>query len=693
MKLIGCLVLCVSSLALGFLAHAHGVGPWGRALDWHNDQIDQVIAFGGSGRKVQVAGRDCLVGTRLNFKVNDEFAFDIDETVWLDIAVELGASAVDLSVSYDGDGPRESLFEGRLTKATLPKAMNGQRHVQTLVLEHARFGNLGFEGSDFSINADGELTICELSLRRSHTTPIVEAFGRMALEVRDEGGGKLTAARVGIYSDSGRFPLPSEDALLLRNSLTGASRVMNLAGIGQSLPPWPAKNRTVFYVNGQYGARLPAGEYELIVAKGPEHRLARERFSVEENRTTLVRIRLQRWRDMAREGWYSGEDHMHYARHSPHDDRLLGLFAQAEYIKVSNILQFDNSHTSYLQHYDWKTVIADAETSTVLVPGQEAPRTTRLGHTIQLNTKKPIRDTSTYLLYHKAFEAARAQGGLAGYAHAVGPQFDPETYRVKGMAIDVPLGSVDFAEIMTLHVTGTSVWFDFLNLGFKISPTAGTDYPFGGVPGTARNYVKLDSPFTSQAWFDALKKGHTFITSGPMLEFSINGRRMGSEIQANPGETLSIEGVATINPDMGRVASLELVEQGDVIRTVPGLDEGSDVELRHEVRAKQGTWFVLQARGVNPDMVAISAPIYVRVDGQSFWKPSAVPEIVSKLKSRMLEILSPDAPETTEAYEAQKPFSKYWEEQKDLLKQRVDQANAVYDDLLARATAGTSGHE
>jgi hypothetical protein len=64
-----------------------------------------------------------------------------------------------------------------------------------------------------------------------------------------------------------------------------------------------------------------------------------------------------------------------------------------------------------------------------------------------------------------------------------------------------------------------------------------------------------------QGWFDALKRGETFVTNGPMLEFTVNGKRMGSELRLKAGDKLTINATASINPDIDFLDSLELIEQ------------------------------------------------------------------------------------------------------------------------------------
>jgi len=390
---------------------------------------------------------------------------------------------------------------------------------------------------------------------------------------------------------------------------------------------------------------------------------------------------------MAANDWYSGEDHIHYGRSDAHDDYSLQLFTRAEDLKVANLLQMDDALGVYFQQYDWRTVRSDPKAPFVLVPGQEAPRTAVLGHTTQLNIKNFIRHPDHYLLYQKVFEETHAQGGLAGFAHLIArPDLDP-IYQPRGMAIEVPFGLVDFAEVFTNVEGNPSLWFDYLNLGFKIPPTAGTDWPYGSVPGSSRNYVKIDGPFVPQAWFDSLKMGRTFITTGPMLEFSINGQGIGSEIHVKKGEPLMVEAKASINPDLGALSELDLIEQGDPVKTVSSKAGAPALHLHDALVAQHGAWFVLRVRGKGDAVLALSAPIYVSVDGQRFWKPSAVPSIVAKLKSQMSEVLKPNPTEEggEEWLTMQAAVTQQWNAQWDALKARIDQASAIYDDLVKRA--------
>lgn len=683
---------CLWSIALAGLSAYGGSEPGAGPPQWSNDQVAVV---GGAGDRVSVAGTDCLVADQLRFDVLDGYAFDIDETVWLDADFYAGSESSKVGVLYArGDGPAPNiglLIDAKhrsIPEISLPKENNARWRKVSIALERARFANSGTFGSeDFALYslADGNsdrrrFTLCNISLRRSHTTPVLGAFGRIAMEVLDENG-HPTAARVGLYDSSGRMPLPSDRAVALRTVGDVKTRIV---GLGYGVPSWPTKNRSVFYIDGRYDARLPATTYELVVGKGPEYRLVRRRFTVRADSTSTLTIRLRRWTDMAAQGWYSGEGHIHYTRADAQDDRELQSFIRAEDLRVANILQVGDSATSaYFHQYVWKPVPPDANASFVLVAGQEDPRTTRLGHSMQLNIRGPVRDTGQYLLYYKTFEKVRAEGGLTGFAHVVEPGWGEPVTEARGMAIDVPFGLVDFAEILVFHHAGGEAWFDFLNLGFKLTPAAGSDYPAGVVPGAVRNYVAVDRPFTTQGWFDGFRQGRTFVTNGPMLQMEINGQGMGSEIHLRRGEPLVIKAEASINPDVDVLSSLELIEQGDSLREISPRGGARKIELRADLKAKNGTWFVVRARGRNPNVVAISAPIYVLVDGERFWKRDAVPSIVARMKRKLQGVLESEQTEMTGGGEA---FARHWDAQKSQLEQRVQKAEMAYDELARSAT-------
>ena len=101
-------------------------------------------------------------------------------------------------------------------------------------------------------------------------------------------------------------------------------------------------------------------------------------------------------------------------------------------------------------------------------------------------------------------------------------------------------------------------------------------------------------------------------------------------------------------------------------------------------------WIAVRAWGERQEprnmIVAHSAPIYVVVDGRPTWKAEAVPELVVYQRGQLQDLLTvPIEPEgDLEPWETRELLREHWERQRDLLRPRVDEADARYAELLER---------
>lgn len=92
---------------------------------------------------------------------------------------------------------------------------------------------------------------------------------------------------------------------------------------------------------------------------------------------------------------------------------------------------------------------------------------------------------------------------MFGYAH-MGQWFNVR----RGLALDMPFGIVDFLEMMQMGRLLTDAWYSFLNLGYKLSPAAGSDFPYIDLPGVVRNYVKVKDSASADEWLSSFRAGH-----------------------------------------------------------------------------------------------------------------------------------------------------------------------------------------
>jgi hypothetical protein len=676
-------------LVLQTNAYSHEVDARGsQTLGWQSEDVSRVVSFtpyGAAGEVVTIEGKQCLHGFQFYFDVLDNLAFDVDETVELAIEFDLETSTEKIRIDYDKNGGASTpvLLE-------LPKQIDDRFHVKRIRFERARFAGREDFSTDFRISAYKEgndnprrdrpkTTICNVSVERSFSTVRSDKFGWINLAIRNELG-DTTPARVALYDESGRMPLPANSALEIEDFSNRVRTMLLPVGTVN----WPSENRYAFYIDGEYRTRLPTGDYSLVVTKGIEYRFATKRFRIEDDSTLDLAIDLERWINMPSQGWVSGDIHVHIPRRDSADNRALWLQAHAEDLHVASSLKMGNiAETRFPQSY-WGNDGKYGSNQRFVVAGQEDPRSAVRGHTIHLNLTEPARNPDRYLLYHEVFEKVAERGGISGYAHL------KRLGAPVGMALDVPYGLVKFIEVLQRGRLGTNVWFDFLNLGYKIAPAAGSDVPYGARIGDVRSYVNTKDAAIPESWFAGLSDAHTFVTNGPILSFEINGFGMGDNVSISSGERLTINAEASINPDIDQLARFELIEQGDVIREVIS-DAGSDeLKLSHELTAEHGTWFVVRAYGKNQkagdgSVAAVSAPIYVSVDGQRTWKLDDVTTLANKMKSALDSFASlslESAGRLDEWFETRRPWTANWASQQDLLRERIDHAKTKYDRLI-----------
>ena len=667
-------------------------------LEWPRDNIARTLGVArselgmyGRGNPFQtrdIGDRTCVVGPLFALDVEDAFAFDIDEPVDLVItyAPELTGP---FSVGFNdngGDGigasatlePESGPGSGSASGAALATAR--------VTLDRARFAAHGIRDTDLAIGGPEGIALCDIEVVRSHATPVPAGYGTLRLAVEDAASGRSLPARFGLYDETGRAPLPSERSVLVHRFVDE----VRLLWVNPRTW-WPSEHRLAFYVDGAYEARLPAGSYELVATRGPEYRGYQRTVEVRADETTDLTVSLERYADLPAEGWYSGDSHVHIARDHTEDDAVWAQVA-AEDIHVANLLEMGNIAVTHFKQPAWGEAGQYVREGHALVSGQEDPRTVQRGHTIHHNLRRPIRpDPESYFMYHRVFEASRAQGGISGYAH-MGQLFNGE----RGLALDVPFDLVDFIEVLQGGRLYDDIWYSFLNLGFNVRPIAGADYPYFGptLPGVERTYVKLDGPFAPSEWFNAYRSGHTYVSNGPFLEFRVNGREMGAELRAARGESLDIVAEASLNPDIDRLNRLELVVHGEVVATATEtFGDGDRLRLATRIAADESLWVAVRAYGDRDgarDMtVAHSAPVFVVVEEEPWWKLEAVPDLVARHRAKLQELLTePIEPAgDLEYWETTRLLEEEWEQQRLRLESRVREADARYQALLDRAAA------
>ena len=124
--------------------------------------------------------------------------------------------------------------------------------------------------------------------------------------------------------------------------------------------------------------------------------------------------------------------------------------------------------------------------------------------------------------------------------------------RAHELPVDLALGQIDAVDVFSQHPEWPSLdlWYRLLNCGLKCPISAGTDASLNSktaaIPGGSRVYVRTDGELTYESWLQNLKRGRTFATNGPLVEFRVDGKQPGEDLR------LSSEGPASLRVPRSR---------------------------------------------------------------------------------------------------------------------------------------------
>jgi hypothetical protein len=425
-----------------------------------------------------------------------------------------------------------------------------------------------------------------------------------------------------------------------------------------------------FYVAGSFKLTLPPGTYQLHLSKGHEFLRQQAEIVVKPGQPLKQTYVLQRWTHMAANGWYSTDGHIHIRR-SPRENPLIMTWLQAEDVNVGALLRMGDFWETYYPQYAYGEAGLYGQGNYLLTTGQEDPRTPELGHAFAIGASDRVRQRDRYYLFDEVFDKVHQRGGMTGYAHHA------ETFHgYRGLVLDGLRGKVDALELLQFcvdeHPLHTDHYYHLLDLGIPLTATAGSDFPWCGQDhghgpperssriGNARFYTRLNGPLTFANWRAAVRAGHTFVSSGPMLDLRVSapgsqtaipGDRLA--LKKGSGLTLTVDAYGTA----GQVPldTLELVSHGQVIGRVtarqPGQSAGHLTLTVTLPSVDYGRWVAARCTA-GPSQAAHTTPVYVTVDGGGFHNPQTAGRYLD-LSERYLQEIEQEISRPNPATESQ----------------------------------------
>ncbi len=391
------------------------------------------------------------------------------------------------------------------------------------------------------------------------------------------------------------------------------------------------------YVPGQFQTELPVGEVYVELTKGFEYKPVREKVTIKPGQHEL-HLHIERWADLSQEGWRTADTHVHFL--SP---QTAHLEAECEGLNLLNLLasQWGRLYTNV---GDITGELNGASTGETLVWVGTENRHHILGHISMLGTRgDPVYPMCSggpseadvgdpdYITLAEWSDLCRQREGLV-----VLPHFP---YPLMENAADLVLGKIDGVEVRDfmglsgvqgLDTFAVREWYRYLNCGYRVAAVGGTDKMSAGMPvGGVRTYARLDpgEPLTFAHWAHAVRAGRTFTTSGPLIDLTVDGRTIGSEIRIGRGGA-TLECQATVR-SAHPVHSLELIVNGQVMAREAAEKGALSLTLHKHVALSSTSWIAARALSRHViwhcwpiHLAAHTSPVYVVADGQDLFSPS-----------------------------------------------------------------------
>jgi hypothetical protein len=434
---------------------------------------------------------------------------------------------------------------------------------------------------------------------------------------------------------------------------------------------------------------LPPGKYTVTAQRGKEYLPVEERVILGD-KPVAIKLALKRWIHMSRLGWFSGDTHSH---------RPLSQAANLVLAEDLNIC-FPLSH--------WVTEggkgAVEGNRIKDVAPKPEAIRVDGEHLIYPLNTEYEIftvggkgRTLGAVLIVgHKShFErGVPPVSPVARQAHDEGALLDLEKHSWPWSLMIVPVMKVDLFELSNNHVWpgpfqlgswtlemkppymnvetdaggytewgwldyGFQTYYALLNCGFRIQPTAGTGSGVHPVPlGFGRVYVEQPDGFSYENWMKGLKAGRSFVTTGPMLFATIDGKPAGTVIEkATVGTEYRVAGSVHAMQEIERV---EVIVNGQVAQTFRPTnkqrnDGGYVATFEAAVKPQGSSWIAVRTFEKQPKgriRFAHSSPFHLDVEGKPL-RPRAeeVAYIVGHLERELVKHRDALSAEALKEYE------------------------------------------
>jgi TolB protein len=456
-------------------------------------------------------------------------------------------------------------------------------------------------------------------------------MAHLHLDIKDSRG-RAESARVSVTDAAGRFYAPANAWINADDSFDRRERHVEAH---------------YFHAHGEEWIDVPAGVVNVDILHGFERRFEQRQVTATAGQVASVAVNLdeETWSVPDTAHWVSADVHVHmnYGGEYRNTPAHLVMQAQAEDLSIVNSFLVNKEQRFPDIAYNGKQQDLASKPNALVVHGQEY-HTSYWGHLGLLDISGGVilpgyagypntAASSLYPMNADVADIAHARGALVGYVHPFDdypePILKPHETLTMELPVDVALGKVDYMEILGFsdHRSTAHVWYQLLNLGFRIPAAGGTDAmanysSLRGPVGMNRVYARVaDGEVKPEEWMAALKAGHSFATNGPLLGFTLGGAGIGDELKFNaPQQRVDF---SVRMRSIVAVDHLELVCNGRVVRSLLAHEDVDHGEFSGSIALNESGWCVARASTdagrypvLDTYVYATTSPIYVTVAGR-----------------------------------------------------------------------------
>jgi hypothetical protein len=474
--------------------------------------------------------------------------------------------------------------------------------------------------------------------------------GGVEITVRDKKSGQLTPCRMHVKDSAGK---PQR---------------------ANGLPFWFDH----FVSPGKAVLQLEPGKYTIEIERGPEFKRLAEAFEVKDKENLQRTYEIERVVDLATEGWWSGDLHVH------RPVEAMELLMRAEDLHVAPVITWWNKQNLWANKKlpDNPLVRLDGDRFYHLMAGEDEREG---GALLYFHLRKPLAiatgnkeypspmkfvdearllDDDVWIDIEKPFwwdvplwlaTGKMRSIGLANNHMCRDRMYESEAWGKPRIVerLPAPAGNGYWTQ---------EIYYHLLNAGLRLPPSAGS--ASGVLPnpvGYNRVYVHVGKDMDYASWWKSLRAGRSFVTNGPLLRVTANGKLPGEVFTGAKEIKLDLKAELTTQDP---IRFIEIVKNGEVERRVPVNDVMKTGSLG-AIEFKESGWFLVRAIADNKKTFrfASTAPFYVEIGAnkERIIKASAT-FFLEWTRQRMARVKLDDPGQRKEVLDHHLRAEKFWQE-------------------------------